>query len=96
MIADRPVDAAAAIGTNPDGLREKDGARAALTMTTITDRAAATNPDVLRVKDEARVAVTTMTTMDRAVGTSQVASQASATVMTPMSGHAAATILAAL
>jgi hypothetical protein len=69
LIVDRPVDAAAAIEMNPDALRAKDEARAAITMTTI---------------------------IDRAVGTSPGASQVSATVMTTMTGRAAATSLAAL
>jgi hypothetical protein len=96
MIADRPVDAAAAIGTSPDGLRVKDGARTAVTMTTITDRAATTSPDGFRAKDEARAAITMTTIIDRAVGTSPGASQVSATMMTTMTGRAAATSLAAL
>jgi hypothetical protein len=96
MIADRPVDAAVAIGMNPDVLRAKDEARAAVTRMMIIDRAIGTSSDVLRVKDEARVAVTTTTIMDRAAEMSQVALQASATGMTTMSGHAVATIMAAL
>jgi hypothetical protein len=95
-IADRPVDAAAVIGTNPDGLRAKDGARAAVSMTTITDRAAATSPDGFRAKDGVRAAVLMTMITDRAIGTSPGASQVSATVMTTMTGRAAATSLAAL
>jgi hypothetical protein len=96
MIADRPVDAAAAIGTNPDVLRVKDGARAVVTMTMITDPAAATNPDVLQVKDGARAAVTMTMITDHAVATNPDVFQVSATVMTTMTGRAAATSLVAL
>ena len=70
MIADHPVDAAAAIATTPDGLRVKDAVCAATPMTTITDRAAATNPDVSRAKDGARAAVPMTTITDRAAATS--------------------------
>jgi hypothetical protein len=96
MIADRPVDAAAAIATTPDVLQVKDAARAAVPMTTIAGRAAATSPDGFRAKDGARAAVTTTMITDRAVGKSPGASQVSATVTTMMTGRGAATILAAL
>jgi hypothetical protein len=85
-----------AAATSPDVSRAKDGARAAVPMTTIAGRAAATSPDGFRAKDGARAAVTTTMITDRAVETSPIASQVSETVTTMMTGRGAATILAAL
>ena len=62
------MDAAAAIGTSPDGLRVRDGARAAVTMTTITDRAAASSPEDVTAKDAAKMPVTMTMLNDRERG----------------------------
>jgi hypothetical protein len=61
-------------GTNPDVLRVKVEARAAVPMRPITDRATATSPDDFRARNGARPAVTMTMITDRAVGTSPGAS----------------------
>ena len=67
------MDAAAAIGTNPDVLRVKDAAREAVPMTTTTGHAAATSPDGFRAKDGVRAVVSMTTITDRVAATSPAA-----------------------
>ena len=86
------VVSAGPMGMNPDVFRVKDGARAAVTMTTITDRAAETSPGASRVSAAATMTMIT----GRAIATSLGASQVSAAVTTMMTGRAIETSLVAL